>query len=75
MKKLLIYPFTKELCPIVRYRGLLSGYELVAAIPLPGYGWEGTDVGRIDGGPPTDFLLGGDFQEKLNQCDAVFLRR
>lgn len=71
MKKLLIYQFTKEMCPLVRYRSLLKGYELIAAIPEQGFGWEGKDVCEIDGGTPTGFILGGIFSDELRRCDAV----
>lgn len=74
MKKLLIYPFTKEMCPLVRYRSLLKEYELIAAIPEQGFGWEGKDVCEIDGGTPTGFLLGGIFSDELKRCDAVLLK-
>lgn len=71
MKKLLIYPFTKEMCPLARYRNQLKEYELIAAIPAHGFGWEGKDVCEIDGGTPTGFILGGIFSDELKRCDAV----
>jgi len=55
MKKLLIYPFNKETCPIARYRHLLNGYEIISAIPEKGFGWEGKDVCELDGGELTGF--------------------
>ena len=59
------------MCPLVRYRSLLKGYELIAAIPEQGFGWEGKDVCEIDGGTPTGFILGGNFSDELRRCDAV----
>ena len=73
MKKLLVYPFTKELCPLARYRNLLNEYELIAAIPPKGFGWEGKDACEIDGGAPTGFIPGGTFSDELKRSDAVLL--
>lgn len=71
MKRLLIYPFTKNMCPIVRHRDMLVGYEISAAIPAKGYGWEGKDACELDGGLPTGIILGGSFYDEVELCDAV----
>ena len=73
MNKLLIYPFTKEMCPIIRHRDMLKEYELSAVIPQNGFAWEGKDICELDGGEPTDFLLGSSFLKELEYCAAVFL--
>lgn len=73
MKKLLVYPFNKETCPLVRYRKMLREYELVAAVPEKGYGWEGKDVCELDGGEPTGFVLSESLSREMERCDAVFL--
>lgn len=71
MNKLLVYPFTKELCPLIRNRSLIKEYELVSAVPHKGFGWEGKDICEIDGGEPTGFILGQSFTEELDRCDSI----
>lgn len=73
MKKLLVYPFTKDMCPLARYRDMLEGYELTSAVPAKGFGWEGRDACELDGGAPTGIILGGVFSDELELCDAVLL--
>lgn len=73
MKKLMVYPFTKETCPIARFRHLLEGYELISAVPPKGFDWERRDACELDGGSPTGIILGESFLDELELCDAVML--
>jgi peptide maturation system protein (TIGR04066 family) len=73
MKKLLIFPFTKDMCPLVRYRDTLDGYDLISAVPEKGFGWEGKDICELDGGKTTGFILGSSFETELKRCDTVLL--
>lgn len=73
MKKLMVYPFNKDMCSIARFRHMLEGYELTSAIVPKGFCWEEKDVCELDGGVPTGFILRGDFMEELEQCDSVLL--
>jgi peptide maturation system protein (TIGR04066 family) len=70
MKKLLINPFTKSECPIIRHRHMLNDYEIVAAIPEKGYGFEGKDVCVLDGGEPTGVILSNPYDEKMPSYDV-----
>ncbi|MGI6189650.1 MAG: TIGR04066 family peptide maturation system protein [Caldicoprobacteraceae bacterium] len=73
MKKLMIYPFNKEVCPIARFKHLLEGYEFISAVPSKGFGWERRDACELDGGSTTDVMLGESFLDELELCDAVLL--
>lgn len=73
MKKLMVYPFDKEVSPIARFRHLLEGYELISIVPPKGFGWERRDTCELDGGTPTDIILGESFSDELELCDALML--
>lgn len=71
MKKLLVYPFNKNFCPMARYSQMLESYEQIAAVPPKGFGWKGKDTCGLDGGAPTGVLLRENFSDALAECDAV----
>jgi len=71
MKKLLISPFTKDECPLIRYRHLINDYEIVAAVPEKGYGLEGKDACSLDGGETTGFVLCDPYRDELPPYDVI----
>ncbi|WP_159081770.1 TIGR04066 family peptide maturation system protein [Paenibacillus sp. CAA11] len=71
MDKLLFFPCCYENISIVRYRALLTNYELVTAIVPKGRYLSGKDASAIDGGEHTGFELSDDFEGKVAECDTV----
>jgi peptide maturation system protein (TIGR04066 family) len=71
MKKLIINPLTKDESPVIRYRHMLDNYEIVAAIPKKGYGFEGKDVCVLDGGEPTGAIFHNPYEDDTPLHDVV----
>ncbi|WP_238915659.1 TIGR04066 family peptide maturation system protein [Clostridium sp. YIM B02555] len=72
MKKLMIYPFDKEVTDIARYRENLKNYQLINVISPKGWGLNGKDSNKLDGGKETGMIISEEFEDALKKCDAVF---
>lgn len=70
-KKLMIYPFNKQICAVARYARLLKGFVLTAAVSPKNYGYDGKDVSFLDGGKSVGITITTSFQEGLLQCDSI----
>lgn len=70
-KKLMIYPFNKQISVIARYSRLLSGYVLASAVSPKSYGCEGKDISFMDGGELVGLTITCSFEEGLSQCDSI----
>lgn len=50
MKKVLLFPYSYNCCEILRYRDMLTDYEIVGVLAPSGWGVKGKDAGIVDGG-------------------------
>lgn len=73
MNKLLIYPYQEELSSICRYCSLLEKYSEVQPVSPRGFGLEGQDASKVDGGEQVGIQVTSDFLAALGECDGVFL--
>ena len=72
MKKLLIYPFTLEALPLVRYSKMLAGYSEVIPVAEKGAGIpKGADAAYIDGGSQCGTKVMVCFEEAVNLADDI----
>lgn len=71
MKKLLIYPYDKDMVSIARYKDLLIDYELVSLIGPKGWGYDGQDASKVDDSKTIGMLISEDFYGEVENCDAV----
>lgn len=72
MKKLIIYPFEKEISDIARYREILEEYKLVNIVAPKGWGLGGKESSKLDGGEKTGMIISEQFEKALEECDTVF---
>lgn len=63
-EKLLIFPFSDEVLPLLRSRKFNSAYSNIILCALKGSGLSGKDASLIDGGEPINILI----REDLNNC-------
>ncbi len=70
-KKILIYPYDIEFCPVLRHAGILPGYTVAALVSPGGWGFTGRDAGRADRGDRLNINVSGDFDGSLDLCDTV----
>jgi len=73
MKKLALFPMTRDQCAIARFSSLLQGYELVSLFIPPFLPFDGRDSNFLDKGQPTGMLLTHYSAEKLNMCDVLYI--
>lgn len=73
MKKLLIYPYQEEMSPFCRFAHLLRDYTDVIPVAPRGFGLEGKDSSKCDGGEATGKIISSDFEGSLLQCQEVLL--
>lgn len=71
MKKLMLYPYNKKVCEIVRQSSLMDEYEISAAVVPQGYGCEGKDIACLDGGDIAGIAVTERFEENLDRCDSI----
>lgn len=50
MKKVLLFPYNYNCCEILRYKDMLTEYEVIGVIAPYGWGVSGKDAGIVDGG-------------------------
>ena len=74
-KKLVLFPMTRDLCTVVRFKHLLGakGYTLLAAMVPSFMGLVGLDASKLDGGNPIGFPLSGYADSLVEDCDAIYL--
>lgn len=70
-KKLLVYPFHRDIVSICRYRELLSDYILAKAVAPLTEAYDNRSYGLIDGSLQEDFIINTDFNSSVQECDAV----
>lgn len=71
MKKLMIYPYNMEFSPGLRHRSLIEGFEISCVVSVEGFGNNGKDSSYADLGEKMGFIVEGDFEKGLENCDAV----
>lgn len=72
-ERLLIYPYNMEFTPVLRYRSLLTGYDISCLVAPNGWGFTGKDAGIADRGPDIGILVSADFEKSLTLCDTVMI--
>lgn len=50
MKKVLLFPYNYNCCEILRYKDMLTDYEVIGVLAPYGWGVNGKDAGIVDGG-------------------------
>lgn len=70
-QKLTIYPFSVQLSSVVRHSRLLKEYDIVKLVSPVGWGLNGKDAGRADGGNNLGINVSSDFDASLDHCDTV----
>lgn len=70
-ERLVVYPYSTEFTPILRYKELLKDYELVGLVSPNGWGINGMDAGCIDGGEILGLMVSNDFYSSINQCETI----
>lgn len=73
MKTLAIYPFSQELSPIVRYAEQLIEYKSITLLSPKSFGFDGLDVGEIDGGTPLGISVTHNSFDTIPQSDALLI--
>ena len=72
MKKLMVYPLTRETMPLLRYSAMLSDYDQVISVIEKGSGaLDDKNIAYIDGGTKLNTKVFSDFQEALPLADDV----
>jgi peptide maturation system protein (TIGR04066 family) len=70
-EKLMIYPFDIQSSPLLRHREYLGNYEIRRIVSPNGWGLSGRDAGTIDGGDMSEEIIDKQFDELLDEIDAV----
>jgi peptide maturation system protein (TIGR04066 family) len=73
IKKLALYPATKNNCTVARFSSLLDGYVFEAIFVPQFYKLEGVDIAQVDGGEPTNITVVSYSQELLTKCDVLYI--
>lgn len=73
MKKhnVLIYPYNYNVAPFIRYREILSDFDIVGADTLPGLLLSGRDAAFADEGMPTGITVTTSFHESCEKADTL----
>ena len=72
-KKLALFPMTRDMCAMARNVGLLANYNL-SRLLVPSYlRIQDQDISTIDGGSPTSHVLTDYNEDKITECDALFV--
>ncbi|WP_315080668.1 TIGR04066 family peptide maturation system protein [uncultured Clostridium sp.] len=71
MKKLMVYPYDKDLSSIARYKDMIIDYELVSIVALKGMNFQEKDASYVDGGKEIGLKISDSFEEEINKCDVV----
>ena len=50
MKKAVVFPYSNSCCELLRYKDMITDYEIVGAVALKGMGVDDRDTGFVDGG-------------------------
>lgn len=70
--KLMVYPTSREVSALARYRSQVRGYEEILFVTPKGWGADGADFMSLDGGEPTGIQIHTDFEKALETVDAIF---
>ena len=73
IKKIAFLPANKDVCVAARYYSLLEGYELVHIFTPESVKLDGKPINILDGGPAVPIFLSGYSEEKLLECDSLFV--
>lgn len=71
-KKMAIYPTSPCIMPVVRHSNLF-GYDISALIAPKGFGYDGKDVGFVDGGSDLGIVVTSEISDEVYQCDAIYI--
>ena len=69
-KRLMIYPFNEEFCPVLRHSDF-PDYQIEVLVSPKGWGLESRDGGTIDGGQPLGLKIKINFEDHLKEVDAI----
>ena len=69
MSTLLVYPYSRESCELVRYVDMTQFERIIPVSPLS-FGIDG-DANMVDGGPRTHVNVESDYEASLKRADAV----
>lgn len=68
MKKILIYPYSKEYEPVIKFSNFMLDYEVEEIISPPGWGLVGKEVQNND----RIYMISDDFSNALEKCEVVW---
>jgi uncharacterized NAD-dependent epimerase/dehydratase family protein len=67
-----LYPYTKEMHSLVRFRDLLS-FDIAGVADPPGRGLAGRDAGEAIGAPEADIRIGSSVRDATEAADTLIL--
>jgi len=73
IKKLALFPTTKDTCAIARFSSSFVDYELFALFSPSFYQLGGTDISRFDGGSFASLTIEDYSSKKLIGCDSLYV--
>jgi len=73
LRKLALFPATKNTCAVARFASSLADYELVELFAPSFLRLDGLDVAQVDGGPSAQFAISDFSLEKLLGCDVIYI--
>ncbi|MCL2284803.1 MAG: TIGR04066 family peptide maturation system protein [Firmicutes bacterium] len=73
MKKLAVYPYSKELSAIARFKNMLAGYELSALYAPKSFGFYNCDAGEADSGGQMNIVVKNFADDAIKDFDTIFI--
>lgn len=65
----IVYPASRDITPLFRYKNLLPGYDNLIPVSPNGSGYKDLDVGRLDKGKEIGITIETDFSVYLDKCE------
>ncbi|MDF2537853.1 MAG: peptide maturation system protein family [Herbinix sp.] len=73
-KKIVVYPFSRDSLPLVRYLNKLNpSYNVTEIVSPKGWGFTGKDAGMIHLTPEIGILITNDIKQALEKSDTLFI--
>ena len=73
--RLMVYPASKEVSALARYRNLIKDFDEAVFVTPNHIAKDGDDFAALDGGMPTGISVSASFAEELERADAVFFAK
>lgn len=75
-KRVLIYPFSEEIMPILRHKECFKDIDIVSLASPRGFGLNDKEISTIDGGEEnidvSNISISNSFSEEISKCDWVW---